>query len=203
LLHAVPPRTGEPRYSTPELLAVEGRLIDSAVAGVGIGRAVVATGTVQAAIARRPAAIEQSRPGFAWRADQLEMIDHLTTSGNAVDAVIGVAGSGKTSALAVVNDAFTAAGYRVVGVALPDQAVQELAAGAGIRHCVNVARLLWELDDPGHGGFASNTVLIVDEAGMVGTRDYDRLLTHASAAGAKVILVGDDRQLAAIEAGAW
>jgi ATP-dependent exoDNAse (exonuclease V) alpha subunit len=38
---------------------------------------------------------------------------------------------------------------------------------------------------------------------MVGTRDYDRLLAHASAAGAKVILVGDDRQLAAIEAGGY
>jgi conjugative relaxase-like TrwC/TraI family protein len=203
LLHAVEPRTGEPRYSTPELLAVEARLIDAAVAGVGIERAVVPAGTLEAAIARRTAAIQQARPGFAWRTEQLAMVGHLTSSGNAVDAVIGVAGSGKTSALAVVNDAFTAAGYRVVGAALADQAVQELAAGAGIRHCVNVARLLWELDDPSHGGFAPNTVLIIDEAGMVGTRDYDRLLAHASAAGAKVILVGDDRQLAAIEAGGY
>jgi hypothetical protein len=203
LLHAVEPRTGEPRYSTPELLAVEARLIDAAVAGVGMGRAVVRAETLESAIARRTAAIQQARPGFAWRAEQLAMIGHLTGSGNAVDAVIGVAGSGKTSALAVVNDAFTAAGYGVVGTALADQAVQELAAGAGIRHCVNVARLLWELDDGSHGGFAPNTVLIVDEAGMIGTRDYDRLLTHASAAGAKVILVGDDRQLAAIEAGGY
>ena len=100
----------------------------------------------------------------------------------------------------MINDAFTA-GYRVVGAALADQAVQELAAGAGIRHCVNVARLLWELGDS-HGGFGPHTVLIIDEAGMVGC-DYDRLLAHASAAGAKVILVGDDRQLAAIEAGGY
>jgi hypothetical protein len=121
LLHGLKPRTGEPRYSTPELLAVEARLIDAAVAGVGIGRAVVAPQTLQAAIARRTAAILDARPGFAWRAEQLAMIGHLTTSGNAVDAVIGVAGAGKTTALAVVNDAFTAAGYRVVGAALADQ----------------------------------------------------------------------------------
>jgi conjugative relaxase-like TrwC/TraI family protein len=203
LVHAVEPRTGEPRYSTPELLAVEARLIDAAVAGVGIGRAVVPAETLQAAIARRTAAIQQARPEFVWRAEQLAMIGHLTGSGNAVDAVIGVAGSGKTTALAVVNDAFTAAGYRVVGAALADQAVQELAAGAGIRQCVNVARLLWELDDGSHGGFAPNTVLIIDEAGMVGTRDYDRLFAHARAVGTKMILVGDDRQLAAIEAGGY
>ena len=91
-------RTGEPRYSTPELLAVEGRLIDAAVAGVGVGRAMVPPETLQAAIARRTAAIQQVRPGFAWRAEQLAMIDHLASSGNAVDAVIGVAGSGKTPA---------------------------------------------------------------------------------------------------------
>jgi conjugative relaxase-like TrwC/TraI family protein len=203
LLHAVEPRTGEPRYSTPELLAVEGRLIDAAVAGAGTGQAVVLSETLEAAVAHRTAAIQRARPGFAWRAEQLAMISYLTTSGNAVDAVIGVAGSGKTSALAVVNDAFTAAGYRVVGAALADQAVQELAAGAGIRHCVNIARLLWELDDASHGGFGPNTVLIIDEAGMVGTRDYARLLAHASATQAKVILVGDDRQLAAIEAGGY
>jgi conjugative relaxase-like TrwC/TraI family protein len=203
LLHGLEPRTGERRYSTPELLAVEARLIDAAVAGVGIGRAVVAPQTLQAAIARRTAAIQEARPGFAWRAEQLAMIGHLTTSGNAVDAVVGVAGAGKTTALAVVNDAFTAAGYRVIGAALADQAVQQLAAGAGIRHCVNIARLLWELDDSSHGGFAPNTVLIVDEAGMVGTHDYDRLLAHAAAADTKVVLVGDDRQLAAIEAGGY
>jgi conjugative relaxase-like TrwC/TraI family protein len=203
LLHGLEPRTGERRYSTPELLAVEARLIDAAVAGVGIGRAVVAPQTLQAAIARRTAAIQEARPGFAWRAEQLAMIGHLTTSGNAVDAVVGIAGAGKTTALAVVNDAFTAAGYRVIGAALADQAVQQLAAGAGIRRCVNIARLLWELDDGSHGGFAPNTVLIVDEAGMVGTRDYDRLLAHAAAGDTKVVLVGDDRQLAAIEAGGY
>jgi ATP-dependent exoDNAse (exonuclease V) alpha subunit len=44
-------------------------------------------------------------------------------------------------------------------------------------------------------------VLVVDEAGMLGTRKLARLLDHAQRAGAKVVLVGDDRQLAAIEAG--
>jgi conjugative relaxase-like TrwC/TraI family protein len=81
LLHAAEPRTGESRYSTPELLAVEARLIDAAVAGVGVGRAVVPAEMLEAAIARRTLAIQQVRPGFAWRGEQLAMIDHLTGSG--------------------------------------------------------------------------------------------------------------------------
>ena len=44
-------------------------------------------------------------------------------------------------------------------------------------------------------------MLVVDEAGMLGSRKLARLLGHAEQAGAKVVLVGDDRQLAAIEAG--
>jgi hypothetical protein len=44
-------------------------------------------------------------------------------------------------------------------------------------------------------------VLVVDEAGMVGSRKLARLLEHAQRGGAKVVLVGDDRQLAAIDAG--
>jgi len=45
------------------------------------------------------------------------------------------------------------------------------------------------------------TVMIVDEAGMIGTRQWEALLYHAEKAGAKVIAVGDDHQFKAIEAG--
>src|SRR5262249_5414551 len=50
-------------------------------------------------------------------------------------------------------------------------------------------------------GLASNSVLVVDEAGMVGTRALARLADHASASGAKLLLVGDDHQLPEIDAG--
>jgi ATP-dependent exoDNAse (exonuclease V) alpha subunit len=61
--------------------------------------------------------------------------------------------------------------------------------------------LLQDIEHPEFGGLAPNTVLVVDEAGMVGTRNLDRLLAHAEAAASKVVLVGDDRQLPEIEAG--
>jgi ATP-dependent exoDNAse (exonuclease V) alpha subunit len=81
----------------------------------------------------------------------------------------------------------------------------------GFEHARTVDRLLAELDqerDPrgrrgGEDGrlLDARTVLVVDEAGMLGSRKLARLLDHAQQAGAKVVLVGDDRQLAAIEAG--
>jgi ATP-dependent exoDNAse (exonuclease V) alpha subunit len=43
---------------------------------------------------------------------------------------------------------------------------------------------------------------VIDEAGMVGTRQLERVLSHAAEAGAKVVLVGDPKHLQAIEAGA-
>jgi ATP-dependent exoDNAse (exonuclease V) alpha subunit len=62
-----------------------------------------------------------------------------------------------------------------------------------------VARLMMDLDR-GYG-FVAHNVLVVDEAGMVGTRDLERLITAAGEVGAKVVLVGDDRQLPEIDAG--
>src|SRR4029453_12835569 len=55
--------------------------------------------------------------------------------------------------------------------------------------------------DRGREQLDARTVLVVDEAGMVGSRKLTRLLEFADRAKAKVVLVGDDRQLAAIDAG--
>ena len=64
---------------------------------------------------------------------------------------------------------------------------------------LNTARLLADLDRG--QSLAPGTVLLVDEAGMVGTRTYQRLAEHVTIAGGKLIGVGDSRQLAEIEAG--
>jgi AAA domain len=77
-------------------------------------------------------------------------------------------------------------------------ATRTLEQEAGVR-ALNTTRLLAELDRS--EVLAPDTVLLVDEAGMVGTRTYQRLAAHVTAAGAKLIGVGDSRQLAEIEAG--
>jgi ATP-dependent exoDNAse (exonuclease V) alpha subunit len=72
--------------------------------------------------------------------------------------------------------------------------------GEGFEEVATCDRLLADLDR-GQETLDSRTVLVVDEAGMVGSRKLGRLLEHAQQARAKVVLVGDDRQLAAIDAG--
>jgi len=87
-----------------------------------------------------------------------------------------------------------------VGACLAKRAAAELTATAGIRS-LTVARLLADLADSYAAGFLPRTVLVVDEAGMVGTRDFKRLLGFAADADTKVVFVGDPAQLPEIDAG--
>ena len=181
----------EPRYSTPELLALERRLVDRAVAGSNARVAVVDSTDVEAALQRRPSVSDE----------QAAMVRRLTSSGAGVDVVVGKAGAGKTFALDAAREAWQSAGARVVGAALAARAAAELNAGAGI-DSYTIDALLADLDrGPSGTGLAQGSVVVVDEAAMVGTRKLARLLDHADRAGAKVVLVGDHRQLPEIDAG--
>jgi hypothetical protein len=134
-------------------------------------------------------------------ADQEKMLEHCCKS-SGIAVAQGYAGSGKSYALDAVRDAHEAAGYKVVGCAPSAKAASGLQGSAGIASDT-IAMTLINLNRP-KGGLKldDKTLLVVDEAGMVGTRDMSRLLEHAAIAGAKVVLVGDQKQLAPIEAGA-
>ena len=109
-------------------------------------------------------------------------------------------GTGKTTALDAARELWERDGHRVVGAALSGRAADELRCRAGLES-YTIHGLLQDLDRGGEYGLAAGAVLVIDEAGMVSTRTCDRLLAHADAAKAKVVLVGDERQLAAIDAG--
>ncbi|HTE67639.1 MAG TPA: AAA family ATPase, partial [Actinomycetes bacterium] len=104
-----------------------------------------------------------------------------------------------TFALGVARHAFQLDGYRLLATAPTGIATVSLEA-EGFEEVATCDRLLADLDG-GREQLDSRTVLVVDEAGMLGSRKLARLLEHADQAGAKVVLVGDDRQLAAIDAG--
>jgi len=89
--------------------------------------------------------------------------------------------------------------YRLLAAAPTGIATISLQ-GEGFEDVATCDRLLGDLDR-GQEQLDARTVLVIDEAGMVGSRKLVRLLEHAERAGAKVVLVGDDRQLAAIDAG--
>jgi len=185
------PAHAEPRYSTADLLAVEAGLLERAQRqrGVGLG---VATGEVLGRVL-------EARPSLS--AEQRRMVLVLTGSGDGAQVVVGRAGTGKTFALDAARAAWEASGHLVVGVALAARAAAELQAGAGIPSST-VDRLLTDLERPGPlSGLAPGTVVVVDEAGMLGTRKLARLLDHAEAWEAAVVLVGDPRQLPEVAAG--
>ncbi len=197
---------GERRWSTPELLEVEQGLVAGALARRGEQAAQCSPETVRAALAEHPT-IGQ---------DQAGMVRDLTLSPDGARVVVGKAGTGKTYAVGVARHAFALDGYRVVGAAPTGIAATSLEA-EGFEEVATVDRLLVELDQAAgdrtnharHAGrhdqaesvLDGRSMLVVDEAGMVGSRKLGRLLDHAHQAGAKVVLVGDDRQLAAIDAG--
>jgi len=178
------------RYSTAELLALERRVIDRAVTDRGTDVAVAAEQALLDALAARPELSDE----------QTAAVIRLTTSGHAVDVVAAACGTDKTFALDAARDVWQRSGRRVVGTALAARAAAELEASAGIAS-QPIATLLIDLDRAHGGGPLRYAVVIVDEACMIDTRTLARLIDHASAARAKVVLASDPRQLADIDAG--
>lgn len=117
-----------------------------------------------------------------------------------IATVTGYAGTGKSAMLGAAREAWGAAGYQVQGLALSGIAAENLERGSGIasRTIASIERQ-WS---QGRDLLTSSHVLVIDEAGMIGSRQMERVIGEAEKRGAKVVLVGDPEQLQAIEAGA-
>ena len=187
------PASGRERFATREMLGVEHRLERSAerlagreehaVDGRGMERAEAA------AKARGLSLSEEQETAFV-----------RITGCEDLALVVGYAGTGKSAMLGVAREAWEAAGWQVRGAALSGIAAENLEAGSGIQ-----SRTIASLEHAwgqGREQLSSRNVLVLDEAGMVRSRQMDRVLAAAGKAGAKVVLVGDPEQLQAIEAGA-
>jgi len=196
---------GEWRLTTQELLDTEQAAVVEAARRRGEGVGKVAPWVIEQVVATHTHA-ETSAADIGVRGrpvlsdEQIALVRALATSPDGVQLVNAKAGSGKTSVLRAAREAWEAAGYRVVGTALAARAARELHHNSGIA-ADTIARLLGDLEDPATPGMAPGTVLVIDETGMVGTRQLARLLAHAQHAGAKVVAVGDIEQLPEIEAG--
>ncbi|MGF6178364.1 Ti-type conjugative transfer relaxase TraA [Ensifer sp. 4252] len=131
--------------------------------------------------------------------DEQRLAVHHITGSEQIAAVIGFAGAGKSTMLAAARQAWAAQGYRVHGAALAGKAAEGLEESSGI-----AARTLasWEYGwQNGKGLLSSSDVLVIDEAGMIGSRQLARFVKQAEVSGAKIVLVGDHEQLQAIGAG--
>jgi ATP-dependent exoDNAse (exonuclease V) alpha subunit len=126
----------------------------------------------------------------ALAAEQDAMVRRLTQGAEAVATVSGRAGTGKTFALDAARAAWEAGGLIAVGAAVARRAARELEIGAGI-DSTSVHALLQRVESGRR--LPDRCVLVVDEAGMFGTRQLARVLDHVTAAGGKLVLVGDHR----------
>jgi Ti-type conjugative transfer relaxase TraA len=176
------------RYTTKAVrIQEQATLADAAlIAGARHQRA-LPTAVIDAAVMSR-----RLRPG------QRQAFDHTVAAGG-LKLIEGRAGTGKSYVLQAVREAHEAAGRRVVGLAPTNAVAQDLQA-AGFADASTVHAELFRLKN-GRTSWDRRTVVIVDEAAMLDSRVTGELLAEARQAGAKVILAGDDRQLASIERG--
>jgi Ti-type conjugative transfer relaxase TraA len=130
--------------------------------------------------------------------EQRRAVAHATAP-NRLAIIAGEAGTGKTTTLAAIRDAYEAQGYEVKGLAWTNAVASSMKAD-GFAHSGTVASELMRLAN-GREHWNSKTVLVVDEAAMLATKHLAALMAKAEASGAKLILAGDRKQLASIERG--
>ena len=184
---------GEDRFTTRDMIETEQRLHRTAEMMAERERHEVNEADREAALARA------EQRGLVLSGEQTDALSHVT-DGRDLGIVVGYAGTGKSAMLGVAREAWEASGYEVHGVALSGIAAENLESGSGI-----ASRTIASMEHGWANGrdmLTSRDVLVIDEAGMVGTRQLERVLSHAAEAGAKVVLVGDPQQLQSIEAGA-
>ena len=206
-------RPGTTRYATRVQLAMEEQLLreaqrqgaphlprEQAAGLLGADAAVLET-----RLRERAQDSRDQRTGSGLRLDQGAAVYHALTSTRTVEVITGPAGSGKTRALAEASRAWRDAGVgRVLGIATA-QAARNVLASAGVHAAENSSIFLGHL--PGRRGalgirdIGPGTLLVIDEASMMSMPDLLEIVRHAARHGAKVIIAGDQEQLAAVESG--
>jgi ATP-dependent exoDNAse (exonuclease V) alpha subunit len=137
--------------------------------------------------------------GHPLTPSQRRTVSGICSTGRSLDVVVGMAGTGKTTTVDAIREANERHGLRVLGTATSGQAARTVGRDAGIES-FTVASLLARLDR-GTLTLDRRTLVILDEAGMTDDADLLRLLDRTTAVGAKLVIVGDHRQLSAVGPG--
>lgn len=222
---------GEKRYTTRELLDVEKKLLSTVEGmrtgkAFHISDRVVekAISEVEAQATKNARAKDTKAQAVAMNEEQKRALRHITQGDGSISLVAGMAGTGKTFLLQAAREAWEKSGLQVIGAAVAGKAARGLEEGAGIKS-TTLAQLLYEPDAWSGKALKHHAtqllraaqgretyklsgvtleremVVVLDESGMTGTRDMARLVDKVSRAGAKLVLVGDSRQLQPIDVG--
>jgi Ti-type conjugative transfer relaxase TraA len=179
---------GHLRFTTRDMVALEAQLMSDA-------------GVLQERFKHPvlPAIQTTTLEHYTLSFEQKEAFQHLMQSRD-INCVIGFAGTGKSYLLGAARVAWEAQSYRVLGATLSGIAAENLTGSSGIDSRTLASRFhQW---DKGRERLTAQTILVIDEAGMLGSRQMALVMEQAQQCGAKVVLIGDPEQLQAIEAGA-
>jgi Ti-type conjugative transfer relaxase TraA len=177
------------RYTTRELITLEAEMAHRAIWLAARSSHGVRETVLETVFQRHDRLSEEQRVAIA----------HVAGDG-LLAAVVGRAGAGKTTMMKAAREVWEAAGYRVVGAALAGKAAEGLSSEAGI---ASLTLASWELAwSKGRDQLDDRCVFVLDEAGMVSSRQMALFVETVVKAGAKLVLVGDSDQLQPIEAGA-
>lgn len=178
---------GNVRMTTRQMQDMERRMVDQSTARRGEGQHPVDS-----------ARLDHHAKKNGLSDEQAAALHHMSGK-DGVSLVEGMAGTGKSTMMKAASEAWQEAGYQVRGAALAGKAADGLQQGAGIKS-QTVHSLLMALDN-GRDKLTPKTILCIDEAGMLSSNLTSRLVEHAGKAGAKLVMIGDDRQLQPIQAG--
>lgn len=196
------------QFTTRAMLGVERTMLTTVESWRNDSQHRVAAGAVERVIQSRPTLLEEQR----------QAIRQLTGAAGRLQVLTGLAGTGKTYTLDTCREIWDQAGYRVVGAALAGKAARELERGAGIESDTLAMRLRQferaeaaangavasrrgAVATRSPGGLDARTIVVVDEAAMVDSRRMAQLVAAVDRHQAKLVLVGDERQLQPIGPG--
>ncbi len=173
------------RYTTPEAVKTEKNILQMEVKGRGLSRSVLVMEEAKIAIDQR-----------GLNEGQRNAARLILTSPNQIVGVQGLAGTGKTFMLQRVRELAEKQGFKMIGLAPSASAAEELSKTGMKSQTIASFQFRSTQED-----LSSKSILVVDEAGMVSSKQMQFILKTAERSHAKVLLIGDTQQLKAVEAG--
>lgn len=178
------------RFTTWDVVDAEALIVSEATSRLDTQAAVVSRDTVDMTLST----VEAQHGGtFKFSDEQRAVLERLLTAGHGIDAVVGIAGSGKTTIMDTARQAWESHGLVIAGASTAAVAAANLKAETGITSRTLASWLTGMRT--GGAGLNGVDVLVVDEAAMCDDRDIAELLTHAASTGTKVVGIGDPKQL--------
>ncbi|MEV5204928.1 MobF family relaxase [Streptomyces sp. NPDC053720] len=183
------------RYTTQDILDAEALIRQEALDRHDTGVVQLEAHQAQAAVA-----VFEVAAGFELSTEQREAVTRILCAGHGVDALVGVAGAGKSTLMEACRIGWDATGTTYAGATLAAVAAKGLTDASGIP-ARTVASWVQQIEDG--KGLRGVDVLVVDESTMVDDRAAAVLMTEAARTGTKVVGIGDHLQLQAVGPGGW